>query len=473
MSLQLRKPPHNLEAEQSILGALMLEPEKWDDVSDTLMEDHFYKPANKTIFGALKDLAFRGQPFDIVMLTEHLKRRSELDQIGGTAYLAETVNLTPTTANLKNHVDLVVEKYTLRKLIKECSDVVNTAYDESYEDIGAFLDSAETKIFSIAEKKKVDGLISAKDIVKEAVERIDELYNSGGAEVTGVASGFTDLDKMTAGFQPGELIIIAARPSMGKTAFSLNIATHAAIREKKKVAYFSLEMSKLSLMMRILAGEAKVDMSQMRVGKIADQAWPKLINTMSVISESGLFIDDASAASPFEIRAKCRRLKASQGLDMIMVDYLQLMDLKQKVESRERAVSEISKNLKSIARELGVPVVALSQLNRSVEGRSDRRPMLSDLRESGSIEQDADVIMMIYREDYYEKENSEAKGLTEIIINKQRNGPVGTAKLGFIPHFGQFTNLAPESLAQLSPAPAEGPGKYRSKGPMKNFAPPK
>ncbi len=474
--LQLRKPPHNIEAEQSIIGGLMLEPEKWDEVSDLLHEDHFYKPAHRTIYAALKDLAQRGQPFDIVVLTEHLRKRSELDQVGGTSYLAEMVNFTPTTANLKNHIDIVLEKYILRKVIGECTDLVDKAYDESFVDIGAFLDTAESKIFAIAEKKKVEGLVSAKDIMKEAAERIDHLYHTGGSSIIGVPSGFTDLDKMTAGFQPGELIIIAARPSMGKTAFSLNIAAHAALKEKKKVAYFSLEMGKLQLMMRVLSSEAKVDASQLRVGKIADSAWPKLINTMSVISESGFFIDDASGASPYEVRAKCRRLKAQHGLDMIIVDYLQLMSMKQKVESREREVAEISKTLKAIAKELQVPVIALAQLNRSVESRSDRRPMLSDLRESGSIEQDADVIMMLFREDYYEKENPEVRGISEVIIGKQRNGPVGVVKLAFLSQYGQFANLAPESFAQMSPRPEPdegGGGKppFKPKGSVPNMAP--
>jgi replicative DNA helicase len=467
--LQLRVLPHNIEAEQSVLGAIMLEPEKWDEVNDTISEEHFYKAAHRTIYIAFRELNIKGQPIDILTVSELLKKKDEIEQIGGAAYLAEILNLTPTTANLKTYVDIVVEKAILRKLISECQGLVTKAYDQEYEDIGSFIDGAEAKIFSIAEKKNVDGLVPANEILKSSMQRIDELYNAGGVGITGVSSGFTDLDKMTAGFQPGELTIIAARPSMGKTAFSLNIASNAAIREGKKVAYFSLEMGQEQLMLRMLASESRIDMSAMRIGKIPDSSWPKLINTVSIISKSGLFIDDTSGVSPFEIRAKCRRLKATHGLDLIMVDYLQLMDLKQKVESRERAVSEISKTLKAIAKELKVPVVALAQLNRGVEGRSDRRPMLSDLRESGSIEQDADVIMMIYRDDYYERENSDAKGIAEIIIAKQRNGPTGVAKLAWLAQFGQFANLAADSLAQFSPQKEEQ--KYKPKGPLPNFAP--
>lgn len=467
--MQLRVLPHNIEAEQSVLGAVMLEPERWDEVNDVLSEEHFYKNAHRTIYTVFRELSVKGQPIDILTVSELLKKKDEIEQIGGAAYLAEILNLTPTTANLKSYVDIVLEKSILRKLISECQGLVTKAYDQEYEDIGSFIDSAEAKIFSIAENKKVDGLIPANDILKLSMQRIDELYNAGGVGITGVSSGFTDLDKMTAGFQPGELTIIAARPSMGKTAFSLNIASNAAIREGKKVAYFSLEMGQEQLMLRMLASESRIDMSAMRIGKIPDSSWPKLINTVSIISKSGLFIDDTSGVSPFEIRAKCRRLKATHGLDLIMVDYLQLMDLKQKVESRERAVSEISKTLKAIAKELKVPVVALAQLNRGVEGRSDRRPMLSDLRESGSIEQDADVIMMIYRDDYYERDNSEQKGIAEIIIAKQRNGPTGVAKLAWLAQFGQFANLAADSLAQFSPQkPKE---ERKQKGPLPNFAP--
>jgi replicative DNA helicase len=326
-------------------------------------------------------------------------------------------------------------------LINAGQEIVQQAYDNDFDDVGVFIDQAEKKIFEVAEDRKSEGLSSAGEIVSDSIKKIEALAIKK-ASLTGISSGFADLDRMTAGFQPEELIIIAARPSMGKTAFSLNIATHAAIRQKKTVAYFSVEMGKAQMMMRILASESQLNMSDIRVGRIADGAWQKLFQTANAVAESPLYIDDTSGISPFEIRAKVRRLQAQRGLDMIMVDYMQIMDLKQKVESRERAVSEISKTLKQIAKEFKVPVIALAQLNRSVEGRSDRRPMLSDLRESGSIEQDADVIMMLYRDDYYERENSEQKGVAEVIIGKQRNGPTGTVRLAFLKPLTRFESLA-------------------------------
>ncbi len=464
--------PNNIEAEQAVIAALILEPEKWDEVSDSLNEDHFYKSSHRKIFAALRDLSLRGETADIITLTEHLKKKDEMELAGGASYIAQILDQNPTTANLKSHVHIVSEKAILRKLISECQEVATQAYEEQFEDINAFLDAAEAKIFAIAEKKKAAGLVSAKEVLKQSMQRLDELHQRGGQSVIGVPSGFSDLDRMTAGFQPGELIIIAARPSMGKTALALNIAAHAAIHQGKKVALFSLEMSQEQLMLRVLASEAGLDMQGLRVGKIPNSAWPKLINTANDISKTDFYIDDTSSISPFEIRGKCRRLKAQRGLDMIMIDYLQLMDLKQKVESRERAVSEISKTLKAVARELKVPVIALSQLNRGVEGRSDRRPMLSDLRESGSIEQDADVIMMIYRDEYYEKENSDARGVAEVIVGKQRNGPTGTVKLAWLSQYGRFRDLAPESLTQLAPPQAqEASDRPKPRGPLPNFAP--
>ena len=333
----------------------------------------------------------------------------------------------------------------------------------------AFLDSMEAKVFQLAENKNVSGLTDASELVKVSLEKIESLYASQ-MMVTGVPSGFTELDELTAGFHPGELTIIAARPSMGKTAFSLNIALQACLRDKRKVAYFSVEMGKDQVMIRMLASAAKIRLGDLRIGRIDDQSWPRLINTAAAVSETGLFIDDSSGVSPFDIRAKCRRMKAKYGLDMIMIDYLQLMSMKQKFDSREREVSEISKLLKSIAKELQVPVIALAQLNRSVEGRSDRRPMLSDLRESGSIEQDADVIMMIYREDYYDKNNQDIKGVAEIIIGKQRNGPVDTVKLRWIPEYGIFDNLIRGGPEAPMPSAPQAPPR-RGGGKPQNFAP--
>ena len=469
--MENRLPPQNIDAEKSILGGLMLEQEAWDEVSEILVEDDFYKPAHKKVFAAVRELHRREMPSDLVTVSNLLMERGELESIGGAAYLAETIDQTPSTANINSYAKIVQEKSLLRKVIQSSQEFVDKAYTAEFESLDAFLDAMEAKVFQLAENKTTSGLTDPGELVKVSLEKIESLYASQ-MMVTGVPSGFNDLDELTAGFHPGELIIIAARPSMGKTAFSLNIAVHAALREKKKVAYFSVEMGKEQVMVRALASAAKIRLGDLRVGKIDDQAWPRLINTAAAVSETGLFIDDTSGISPFEIRAKVRRMKAKHGLDMIMIDYLQLMAMKQRYENREREVSEISKLLKSIAKELQVPVIALAQLNRGVEGRSDRRPMLSDLRESGSIEQDADVIMMIYREDYYDRDNPEIKGVAEIIVGKQRNGPVDTVKLRWIPEYGIFENLikGPDAPMPDSPRPQNG-GQKRQGGRPLNLAP--
>lgn len=480
-------PPQNIAAEQSILGGLMLEQEAWDQIADIITENDFYKPAHRIIFTAIKDLHRKHQPTDLITVSNHLMATQELDGVGGPSYLAELMDQTPSTANIATYGKIVRDKALLRSLITINGNLTEKAYSEDFEDVDSFLDEVEASIFSVAEKKNVSGLVSSSDLVKASLEKLEELYANRGT-VTGVSSGFTEFDRMTAGFQPGELTIIAARPSMGKTAFSLNIALHAALREKKKVAYFSVEMAKEQMMVRMLANEAKISLSDLRVGQIDDGTWPKLINTAARLSEAGVFIDDTAGISPFEIRAKARRLKAKHGLDLIFVDYLQLMSLKQKVESREREVSEISKMLKAIAKELSVPVLALAQLNRGVEGRTDRRPMLSDLRESGSIEQDADIICMLFREDYYDRDNPEIKGLSEVIIGKQRNGPTGTVKLRWRAEYGVFEDFVEGSLGPAAPMPDEpvdngfGPKSSTntsnsieepapSNGPPKNYAP--
>ena len=459
----MRIPPHNLEAEQSILGGLMIDPYAWDLASAIITEDDFYKVAHRKIYNSITELYAKSQPVDIITVSNLLTDRHDLEAIGGAAYLAEVMNATPTAAHIETYAKIVHEKALLRKLIHISGEIIEKSYSESYENVEGFLDEVEGKIFNIAEKKNTAGLVGAAELIKESINRLTELAERK-TDVTGIATGFTHMDKMTSGFQPGELIIVAARPSMGKTAFSLNIAQHVVLREKKSLAYFSVEMGKEQMMMRLLASEARVNLSDLRNGSLADNAWPRLIDKASQMAEAKLFIDDTSGISPFEIRAKCRRMKAQHGLDMIMIDYLQLMDLKQKVESRERAVSEISKALKGIAKELGVPVIALAQLNRGVEGRSDRRPMLSDLRESGSIEQDADVIMMIYREDYYDRENPDIKGVSEIIIGKQRNGPVGTVKLKWESHIGRFSNFDQGSGEHPLPPPPAQPIQMRPRG---------
>ncbi len=460
-------PPQNIEAEQSILGGLLLESSAFDQVSDLLKEEDFYKPAHQIIYRSIKELHAKSERPDLLTISNLLETKRELEPIGGSSYLASLLEKTISAANILSYCRIVREKSLLRKLISTSTRFIDKAYSGDYQDVEVFLDQSEAELFKVSESNNQTGLVGSMEIVKTSIERIEELYKRK-AEITGLATGFAELDKMTAGLHGGELTIFAARPSMGKTAFSLNIAGHAAMKMKKTVAYFSLEMGKEAVMTRMLSAEAKVSMQELRSGKIQDSSWPRLINAAGLLSEAPLFIDDTPGISPFEIRARCRRLKAQHGLDLIVIDYLQLMDLKQRVESRERAVAEISKSLKTIAKEMNVPVIALAQLNRGVEGRSDRRPMLSDLRESGSIEQDADVIGLLYREDYYDKEDPDKQGHAEVIIGKQRNGPTGTVKLKFDGKFNRFRDAEPDSgISPLPPpqAPPPMPGKPR------NFAP--
>lgn len=463
-------PPQSLEAEFSVLGGLMLEREAFDQVADLIDINDFYKPANQMIYRVIVELHAKSQPIDLVTVTNLLQSKNELDQIGGPEYLLSLLEKVVSAANIDSHARIIREKSLLRRLIHTSTGLIEKAYGSDYTDVESLIDMAESEILKVGENKISSGLIGSMDIVKSAIEKVEELYKRK-ADVTGVPTGFVELDKMTSGLHGGELIIVAARPSMGKTAFSLNLATHMALRAKKTVAYFSVEMAKESVMMRLLSGESRISMGEIRTGRIQDASWPKLIQAAGAISEAPLFIDDTAGISPFEIRARCRRLKATHGLDCIMIDYLQMMDLKQKVESRERAVSEISKGLKAIAKELQVPIIALAQLNRGVEGRSDRRPMLSDLRESGSIEQDADVIMMLYRDDYYDKEDPEKAGHAEVIIGKQRNGPTGTVKLKFDAKTNRFKDADPEHVSPLPPpqAPPPMPGQFGGK--PRNFAP--
>ncbi len=462
-------PPQNIEAEFSVLGGLMLEREAFDQVSDLISAQDFYKPAHQTIYRTIAELHQKAEPIDLVTVSNALQTKNELDIIGGPEYLISLLENTVSAANIDSHAKIIHEKSLLRRLISTSTGLIDKAYGSDYASVETLIDLAEAEILKVGEQKTSSGLVGAIDIVRNSIEKIEDLYNKK-ADVTGVPTGFTELDRMTSGLHGGELIIIAARPSMGKTALSLNIASHMALRAKKTVAYFSVEMGKESVMMRLLAAEAKISMGEIRNGRIHDASWPKLIQAAGSISDAKLFIDDTAGISPFEIRARCRRLKATHGLDCIMIDYLQLMDLKQKVESRERAVSEISKGLKAIAKEMGIPIIALAQLNRGVEGRTDRRPMLSDLRESGSIEQDADVIMMLYRDDYYDKDDPEKAGGAEIIIGKQRYGPTGTVKLRFDAKFNLFKDADGQSVSPLPPpqAPPVNGGGF---GKPRNFAP--
>jgi replicative DNA helicase len=451
----------------------MFEPEAWDEVADILVDDDFYRPANRIVFAAIRDLARKSEPVDLVTVTNFLINSGQLESVGGPTYLTELLDQTSTTVQIKAHANIIKEKSLLRTLIATGQDFVGRAYSSDFTDVPTFINEFESSVFKISESGAKQDLIDSSDLVKLSIERLEMLFANKG-EIIGTPSGFFDLDKLTAGFQPKELIIIAARPSMGKTAFSLNVALHAALRAGKSVAYFSVEMAKEQLMLRALASEAKIPLGSMRTGNLGENEWTRLIDAAAKMSEANFFIDDTSGLSPYELHAKARRIKAKKGLDMIIVDYLQLMSLKTKVESREREVSEISKTLKAVAKDLGVPVIALAQLNRGVEGRSDRRPMLSDLRESGSIEQDADVIMMLYRDDYYDRDNPELKGNAEVIIGKQRNGPTDTVKLRWQPEIGLFSNHTgdrPAGPFPMRPAGAAPQGPPRPPGGPKNFAP--
>ena len=472
-SLELRTPPSNLEAEKSILGGLMVQPEAFEIVSDILLPSDFYKLVHQKLYKVMLDLHNRREPIDIVTVSNELTSRKELEQIGGAAVLAEIMNEGPTAVNIHQYSKIVKEKSLIRELIKTNTEVLAQAYDQDYENIDAFIDEVESKIFGIGQKRETTGgLVGAAELIKLSIDKLTEL-STKKEEITGCASGFDHLDKMTAGFQPGDMVIIAARPSMGKTAFSLNVALNAALHNKKHVAYFSVEMGKEQLMMRMLAIEARINMSDLRVGRIKDNDWPRLIDKASKLGEANLYIDDTSGISPQEIRSKARRLKQQHGLDMILVDYLQIMKLRTRIESREREVAEISRSLKAIAKELEVPVIALAQLNRGVEGRTgeSRKPVLSDLRESGSIEQDADLIMMLFREEYYDPDNPEIKGQADLLVRKHRNGPVGELKLRWEAQFGRFTPWQdrPAGGAPDVPPPMRPPQPQA--GRPKNFAP--
>ena len=468
--MQMRTPPNHLEAEVSVLGGLLVgpEPEVFSLVLEILDSTDFYKPAHQKIYKVMVELHNSGNPVDIVTVCNALKAREELESIGGSSVLAEVMNSGPTAVNIEQHSKIVKEKSLLRKFIHETTGLLNRAYNQSYENIEAFIDEAEGKVLGVTNQWEVNTeLVSTYDLMKLSMDRLRELSEEK-QDITGLPSGFSPLDKMTAGFQPGDFIIIAARPSMGKTALSLNMALNASVRNKKTVAYFSVEMSKEQLMMRILGIEARVNISDLRVGRIKDNDWPRLIEKAGFLGEAPFFIDDTSGISPQEIRSKARRLKQKQGLDMIVVDYLQIMRLRTRVESREREVAEISRSLKALAKELNIPVIALAQLNRGVEGRTGeaRKPLLSDLRESGSIEQDADLIMMLYREEYYDRDNLDVKGQADLLVRKHRNGPVGNIQLKWEPEYSSFTDWYESTHREALLSPLSNDEKK-----LKNLAP--
>lgn len=437
---QPKLPPQNMEAEQSVLGGMLLDNEAISRVVEIIRPDDFYRDAHRKIFESIIDLYQKNEPADIVTLAASLKTKGRIDEIGGASYLATLVDGVPSAANIASHSKIVREKSILRSLIGGSTEIVERCYSDS-GDVEEFVDAAEKIIFDIAQRRSVRGFTAVKDIVKDSFKAIEQLYERKQL-ITGVPTGYKELDKYTCGLQKSDLIIVAGRPSMGKTAFALNVAENAAIEYNVPAAIFSLEMSKEQLVQRMLCSRAEVDASKLRGGFLKESDWPKLTRAAGLISEAPIFIDDTPAVTCLEVRAKARRLQREHDIGLIVIDYLQLMRASSgHIESREREISEISRSLKALAKELSIPVVALSQLNRSVESRQDKRPQLSDLRESGAIEQDADVIAFIYRDEMYNPESPDV-GKAEVIIGKQRNGPTGTIKLAFRKQLTRFDDLA-------------------------------
>ena len=434
----IKVPPQNLEAEQAVLGAMMLEPEAGSSVFEMLQPEDFYRDNHRLIFSAIRDLFEKGDPVDLVSVAETLRQQGRLEQVGGIATISEIARSVPSAANVEYYAKLVTEKALLRQLIRATSSILERGYEPGEEARG-LLEEAEKLILDLSRRRVKDGFSFIRDVLLETFEKIEYLYANKG-NLTGVPTFFTELDRMTSGWQPSDLVIIAARPSMGKTAMVLNMAQNAAVRAKVPVAIFSLEMSKEQLVQRMLCGEAMVDQQRVRTGELLDADWPKLTRAVGPLSDAPIFIDDTVGISLAELRSKARRLKMEHNLGMIVIDYLQLLSVGKKTESRQQEVAQISRTLKGLARELKVPVIALSQLNRGVEQRQDKRPIMSDLLESGAIEADADVISFIYRDEYY-NHDSEKKGIAELIIAKHRNGPVGTIELGFLKEFTKFVNL--------------------------------
>lgn len=437
----IKTPPHSIEAEQSVLGGLMLDNRAWDQIADRIYEQDFYRHEHRCIFNAMARLIDQNKPLDVLTVTEALREKQELDQIGGDVYLFELANNTPSAANIVAYCDIVRERSLLRKLIQAAQDIANSAFNPEGRTITELIDLAERQVFSISEHgSHTDGPVSIRDILAKTMDRLDTLANSKGS-ITGIPSGFGDFDDLTSGLQPADLVIIAGRPSMGKTVLGINIAEHVALKSKLPVLVFSMEMPSEAIVMRLLSSLCRIDQQRLRTGKLSDVDWPRISSTVSMLSECPMFIDDTPALSPTELRARARRLAKEHGqLGLIVVDYLQLMQVPGNNENRTAEISEISRSLKSLAKELKTPVIALSQLNRGLEQRADKRPVMSDLRESGAIEQDADVIVFIYRDEVY-NENSQDKGTAEIIIAKQRNGPIGKIRLTFLGEYTRFENF--------------------------------
>lgn len=438
----LKVPPHSLEAEQSVLGGLLIDNATWDQVADMLSDEDFYRRDNKLLFRAISELSSQGIPFDVITLSERLAKTGDLENVGGLAYIGMIAKNTPTAANISAYANIVREYSVMRQLIRVGTQIGESGFRPEGRGPAELLDSAERMVFEIAEQgsRGRQSFVSIKDLLTKAVDRIDTLFQQDNP-ITGVPTGFSDFDDMTSGLQPADLVIVAGRPSMGKTTFAINIAENAAIKYGLSVAVFSMEMPGEQLAMRMMSSLGRIDQHKLRTGKLDDDDWPRLTSAVGLLAEAKMFVDDTPAMSPAELRARCRRLKRDQGLDLIVVDYLQLMQVPGFKENRTGEISEISRGLKSLAKELHVPLIALSQLNRSLEQRPNKRPVMSDLRESGAIEQDADVIVFIYRDEVYNQDSPD-KGTAEIIIGKQRNGPIGTARLTFLGQFTRFENFA-------------------------------
>jgi len=446
---KIKVPPHSMEAEQSVLGGLMLDNNAWDTVSEVVLEENFYRQEHRQIYRTMQKLVNDGNPIDVVTLSEELDRTAELESAGGLDYLIELAKNTPSASNIRAYSEIVRDRALLRQMISAANEIADQAFHPEGRSSEEILNEAEQKIFRIAENRpNQGGPENVNTLLKKAVDRIDTLFNSDG-DLTGVTTGFDDLDAKTAGLQPSDLIIVAARPSMGKTTFAMNLVENALMASDKPVLVFSLEMPADQLVTRMLSSLGRIDQTRVRTGTLEEEDWPKLTTAVNMMRDKPLFIDDQAGISPNEMRTRARRIVREHGeLSLIMIDYLQLMQMKTKnIESRTQEISEISRSLKALAKELECPVVALSQLNRSLEQRPNKRPVNSDLRESGAIEQDADVIMFIYRDEVY-NEDSEHKGVAEIIIGKQRNGPIGTSRLAFIGKYTKFENLAPDVYAQ-------------------------
>ncbi|OMP66413.1 replicative DNA helicase [Domibacillus epiphyticus] len=434
-----RVPPQNIEAEQAVLGAIFLEPSALTVASEILIPEDFYRSAHQQIYLTMLKLGDHGKAVDVVTVTEDLAAAKQIEDVGGISYLSELAASVPTAANIEYYARIVEEKSLLRRLIRTATTIAQDGYERE-DEVEGLLSEAEKSIMEVAQRKNAGAFHNIKDVLVRTYDNIELLHNRKG-DVTGIPTGFSELDRMTAGFQRNDLIIVAARPSVGKTAFALNIAQNVATNTDETVAIFSLEMGAEQLVMRMLCAEGNINAQSLRTGALTDEDWRKLTMAMGSLSNSGIYIDDTPGVRIGEIRSKCRRLKQEQGLGMILIDYLQLIQGNGRSgENRQQEVSEISRSLKALARELEVPVIALSQLSRGVEQRQDKRPMMSDIRESGSIEQDADIVAFLYRDDYYDKE-SENKNMIEIIIAKQRNGPTGTVELAFVKEYNKFVNV--------------------------------